>query len=326
MILMYQIRPLDHYNRTPAFLLNGQVKRTSPHYVAIGEHSDLYIGTLEWEPKKRVAIKVIRGATSTQDDFKRRFQQAIREAAATWVKLDNPHVAHIYGIAEDQGIMPAIISTYYSQGNVIDYIKKHNSPSERRLELVNDIAVGLDYLHAKCNPPVIHGDLRGSNVLVGEDGQAVLSDFGLSFIIQSSDFTSVKTAGTCRWTAPEIMNPPEETPPDAPSVPYSLPGDIYAFAMTTLEIYTGYAPFHEKKNDSAVIFMVIDGKRPALPKEIEECHLKQLVEKCWRQEPSERPVSTEVVRHLSENTPKPGFFQWVWEKFSAYFSSFGSRY
>jgi len=218
-------------------------------------------------------------------------------------------------------LMPALISTYYPQGNVIDYIKNNKISIDIRLDLVNDVVKGLNYLHTH-NPPVIHGDLRGNNVLIDYNGRAVLSDFGLAFIINSSDFTSVKTAGTCRWTAPEIMNPPEDSPPDTPSVPYSLPGDIYALAMTILEIYTGKPPFHEKKNDSAVIFMVIEGKRPDLPIDITKRNtLKQLVEQCWKQEPSERPTSTEVLKQLNNMSTGMSIFQWIWSKISPYLLS-----
>jgi len=59
----------------------------------------------------------------------------------------------------------------------------------------------------------------------------------LAFIIEPSDFTSIKTAGACRWTAPEIMNPPEDTVyADDSLALFTEKSDIYAFAMTTLEV------------------------------------------------------------------------------------------
>jgi len=229
-------------------------------------------------------------------------------------------VAFVYGITDDLGPLPAIVSTYYPNGNIVDYTKKMNCLPDKRLELVKEVADGLNYLHTR-DPPVIHGDLRGNNVLISVDGHAVLSDFGLSFIIQSSDFTSVKTAGTCRWTAPEIMNPPEDSSPDAPSVPYSLAGDIYAYAMTVLEIFTGKPPFHEKKNDSAVIFMVIDGKRPDIPDDIaKQRKLQQIMERCWDQEPSERLPAAEVLRLLDE--VNVSFLRWIWSKVASYLPRF----
>ncbi|KAF9008086.1 hypothetical protein BDQ17DRAFT_1323972 [Cyathus striatus] len=74
--------------------------------------------------------------------------------------------------------------------------------------IVKDIGDGLNYLRA-CDPPIIHGDLRSNNILIDKE-VAVLPELGLYFIIDNSNFTLAKTAGACRWTAPEIMNLPED--------------------------------------------------------------------------------------------------------------------
>jgi len=63
-------------------------------------------------------------------------------------------------------------------------------------------------------------------------------DYGLAFIIHSSDFTSTKTAGTCRWTAPEVINlPDDELELNDPPPLFTMASDIYAFAMTVIEVY-----------------------------------------------------------------------------------------
>jgi len=71
---------------------------------------------------------------------------------------------------------------------------------------VRQIYEGLKYLFEES---VVHGDLRGSNILFDEDENPCICDCGLAFIIEPSEFTSIKTAGPCRWIVPEIMNPPE---------------------------------------------------------------------------------------------------------------------
>ena len=88
--------------------------------------------------------------------------------------------------------------------------------------------MSLDYLL----PPCLHLDGK-ANVLIDADGHAVLVDYGLVFIIDSSDFTTTKIAGTCRWTAPELVEYSEEEN-SAPS--FSLATDVFAFAMTTIEV------------------------------------------------------------------------------------------
>jgi serine/threonine protein kinase len=64
----------------------------------------------------------------------------------------------------------------------------------------------------------------------------VLADYGLVFVIETTDFTSTKTAGTCRWMAPEVMNPADELLEDQdPPVLFTMKSDIYAFGMTAFE-------------------------------------------------------------------------------------------
>jgi len=110
----------------------------------------------------------------------------------------------------------------------------------------------MKYLH-EFDTPTIHGDIRGvsylveskarelttplpakANVLIDAKGHAVLADYGLVFIIDSTDFTTTKIVGTCRWTAPELMIPPENEEEYAPT--YSFSSDVFAFAMTIVEV------------------------------------------------------------------------------------------
>jgi Protein tyrosine and serine/threonine kinase len=73
--------------------------------------------------------------------------------------------------------------------------------------------------------------------LVDADQRPRICDYGLAFIIEPSEFTSIKTAGACRWTAPEIMNPPEDTASANQSLAlFTKESDVYAFGMTTLEV------------------------------------------------------------------------------------------
>jgi serine/threonine protein kinase len=70
-----------------------------------------------------------------------------------------------------------------------------------------------------------------------EDGHPRIYDFGLAFIIEPSNFTSIKTAGACRWQAPEILSPPEgNTNGDDSLALFTKESDIYAFAMILIEV------------------------------------------------------------------------------------------
>ena len=129
---------------------------------------------------------------------------------------------------------------------------------------------------------------------MGDDGRACICDFGLSLLIEPSEFTSFKTAGACRWTAPEIMSPPEDIPDSAS--PFTFQSDIYAFAMTLIEV-----PFSAKKNDSSVIFSVLEGGRPPVPLFSEDSHfIGEVIKECWNQDPQLGPTSRAVVKKLDK--------------------------
>jgi serine/threonine protein kinase len=283
--------------------ISENVVLVGKHYIAIGEHADLWIGDMS---NKKVAVKVLRGGSSSNPDFLQKFKQRLGIQARVWRRLQHPNVSEFYGLAFSFGYMPALILPFYPKGNVVDYVRK--ADDEAKLDMVRQISRGLEYLHDHF---VVHGDLRGANILVDHQGCARICDYGLAFIIEPSEFTSIKTAGACRWTAPEIMNPAENTQnnTDATDSPplFTQKSDIYAFGMTVIEIFTGNIPFSRKKNDSSVIFFVLDGGRPELPPFLKtEESLGNLVQECWDADPEIRPPSRAIRERLEINTGEDG--------------------
>jgi len=94
------------------------------------------------------------------------------------------------------------------------------------------LARGQSFIVLFCSVTTIYSK---ANVLVDSTGQAVIADYGLASIIDSSEFTSIKTAGTSRWTAPEIMDPPLNG--DIPLPQFTVKSDIFSYAMTVFEVH-----------------------------------------------------------------------------------------
>jgi len=286
------------YRSTKSLDLSQRVILQGTHYIGIGEHADLWIGIMSGQ---KVAVKLLRGGSSSNPDFLLKFKERLEHEAHIWHHLQHRNVSEFYGIAFNFGYMPALILPFYGNGTVVDYANKKDD--ETKKDLVRQISEGLEYLHEQS---VVHGDLRGSNVLMDGDEQPRICDYGLAFIIEPSEFTSIKTAGACRWTAPEIMNPPENTTSTNETLAlFTKESDIYAFAMTALEIFTGKIPFSQKKNDSSVIFAVLDGGRPELPPSLtKQESLAGLVQECWDQDPGRRPTSRAAHERLSTDSPE----------------------
>ncbi|KAF9257036.1 kinase-like protein, partial [Marasmius fiardii PR-910] len=146
------------------------------------------------------------------------------------------------------------------------------------------------------------------NVLVDEQGQCYLADFGLATASMTSTLLSTATVsgggkGTMRWMAPELFTFEEtqidhdltgssvqelETPK---SDHIKLARDIYAYACTVYEIVAEQIPFAHLKHDAQVMFQVLSGNRPERPTGTVWCptNIWALVEKCWAQESHLRP-------------------------------------
>lgn len=88
---------------------------------------------------------------------------------------------------------------------------------------------------------MVHGDIKAANILIDDDGQACLTDFGLSRILQTSGFTTNTPAGTSRFMAPELISSEDGDEESIPKV--TKASDVYAYAMTVLEVQTSFNQF-----------------------------------------------------------------------------------
>ncbi|XP_059639327.1 probable LRR receptor-like serine/threonine-protein kinase At1g05700 [Cornus florida] len=143
-----------------------------------------------------------------------------------------------------EGTNMGIIYEYMVNGNLRTHLLDKNSVVlswEERLRIALDAAQGLEYLHHGCKPPIIHRDVKSSNILLNEKFQAKLSDFGLSRVFPSEGGTHVSTtvAGTPGYIDPECCT----------SNRFTEKSDVYSFGIVVLEIITSEPPIaggHEK--------------------------------------------------------------------------------
>ena len=150
----------------------------------------------------------------------------------------------------------------------------------------------MSYLHSHN---IIHRDLKPDNILVDDNLNPKIADFGLSKINQSDQTSSSMVStlglkGTIAYIPPEILN----------DYDYTKEGDVYAFSMIVYEIMTNIEPF-KNCGMSTLISKVSKGIRPDLDQPIPESY-KNLIEKCWSQDPSIRPSFDEIVKELKSDS------------------------
>ncbi|KAJ6589560.1 kinase-like domain-containing protein, partial [Mycena capillaripes] len=211
----------------------------------------------------------------------------------TWVHLKHVYVLPFLGLDKKtfEGYPPCIITPFMRNGTMNDFVKNRNRtlPNKRVDHLLFETAQGLAYLHSQN---IVHGDLRGGNVLIDDGEHAQLADFGLAIVTDATFGTTSSTqGGSLRWMAPELYDPQVE------SRKRTKASDVYAFACLCIEIYTGEQPFWSIQPDIAVIFQIRDQKCPPRPSNSGAFggtrpmsdRLWATVEACWAHEPSDRP-------------------------------------
>ncbi|KAJ7596241.1 kinase-like domain-containing protein [Mycena floridula] len=276
----------------PPSILIHNVSRISMDPVAGGGFAEVYQGSLHGN---LVCLKRLRFFTQTLDMREKVKKDCYREAII-WKQLDHPNILPFFGVSED--IFPpslCLISPWISNGNLIDYIRTH--PDFDLLNAVRDIAAAMQYLH-EYTPAIVHADIRGANILVLDNQQCCLADFGLSVVTESLSVANSSTSrcdGSVRWMAPEVLSPTIHG-----KEAKQIPRDIYAFACTVFEVYTKTLPFCHCFNDIQVAKAVLEGQRPERPSNVFSDYMWELVESCWQQKPELRPSACIILRRLSE--------------------------
>ncbi|XP_038713607.1 receptor kinase-like protein Xa21 isoform X3 [Tripterygium wilfordii] len=132
----------------------------------------------------------------------------------------------------------ALIMEYMSNGSLEKWLYSENRNLNlfQRINIMIDVATALDYLHYGQSEPVVHCDLKPSNILLDEDMVAHVGDFGIARILpKAEDAMHTKTLGTIGYVAPEYGLEGR----------VSIKGDMYSYGIMMLEIVTGKKPTDE---------------------------------------------------------------------------------
>ncbi|KAK7029779.1 kinase-like domain-containing protein, partial [Favolaschia claudopus] len=248
-----------------------------------GGFGDIYRATVDGQP---VALKRMRHFLQGSD--LRRIHLKFCREALIWKDLNHPYILPLIGIDRDS--FPdflCMVSPWMEHGTVIDFLKKHGHDMVEKL--LYETAQGLEYLHSRN---VIHGDLKGANILIQDDWTACLADFGLSKFSDASTSMSSNRGGSVYWMAPELLDP---------HIPFArtLATDVYAFGCVCLELYTGRPPFADVL-DVVAATKIIAGERPLRPSSSPAMSdlLWEHVTSYWGQSSTSRPTTPQVVGNM----------------------------
>ncbi|KIO25946.1 hypothetical protein M407DRAFT_236181 [Tulasnella calospora MUT 4182] len=196
----------------------------------------------------------------------------------TWRTLRHPHILEFLGTFK-RGEYLYFVSPFINNGTLIEHVAGH--PEVNRIKLLYQAADAVSYLHQHM---IVHGDIKGSNILIGDNGHSLLCDFGLTKMTHSRTSTALRGAGTVRWQSPELWD----------DEPKSLSSDVYAFGMTIAEVLTDDVPFaHLKSNPSVILAVMGKNTRPfKAPLQsstgISYQNAWEVAEACWSKQPEDR--------------------------------------
>ncbi|KAG4947684.1 hypothetical protein JHK87_043691 [Glycine soja] len=192
--------------------------------VGKGGFGTVYLGYIDDTP---VAVKML--SPSAIQGYQQ-FQAEVK----LLMRVHHKNLTSLVGYC-NEGTNKALIYEYMANGNLQEHLSGKRSKTkilswEDRLRIAVDAASGLEYLQNGCKPPIIHRDVKSTNILLNEHFQAKLSDFGLSKIIPTDGGTHVSTvvAGTPGYLDPEYYKTNRLTDKS----------DVYSFGVVLLEIIT----------------------------------------------------------------------------------------
>ncbi len=226
--------------------------------------------------QRLVALKVIlAGEGASEEDIARFLREAITAA-----KLRHPNIVTVYELDVHEGIY------YYT----MDYIEGKNlgrsivgqgMEPQRAMIIAFKVARALNHAHKRG---VIHRDLKPGNIILDEQGEPMITDFGLALDLERFGRPGPVIAGTPRYMAPEQIYGDKAL--------IGPPTDIYALGAVLYEMLTGRPPFEGRELNE--LLNAISKKEPLDPRELRrelDAEISAICLKCLRKKPEERPCS-----------------------------------
>ncbi|KAG8856025.1 hypothetical protein FRB96_006592 [Tulasnella sp. 330] len=262
-------------------------KLTKLEKIGSGGFKDVYIGKFRG---RKVAIAEFRGHLGPMDVKELKL---LRD-------FNHPNVVRFLGVSipENTKETPVMmISELCANGDLFDYVRNVPPPSLRKvLNLMLDVARGIDYLHNIHQPSIIHRDCKSSNILITSKVTAKIADFGLAKVKQSTRSMVKSLVGTVNWQAPELWHAHPK---------YDHKVDVFSCAMVFWEMLQWHSPSKkypwEGMNEHAIYEEVGAKKhRPSVAglRKLWCPEVVELVEAMWAQDPKDRPPIAEVVEEL----------------------------
>ncbi|CAI0379660.1 unnamed protein product [Linum tenue] len=278
------------------------------NFLGKGGFGRVYRGTLR-SREQVVAIKKMELPSFKEAEGEREFRVEVDILS----RLDHPNLVSLIGYCADRK-QRFLVYEYLSNGNLQDHLNVIAGIGEakmdwtQRLKVAIGAARGLAYLHSPSavGIPIVHRDFKSTNVLLGDNFEAKISDFGLAKLMPEGQeiYATAMVLGTFGYFDPEYTSTGKLT----------LQSDVYAFGVVLLELLTGRraVDLNQGPTDQNLVLQVrhilnnrkklrrvIDPDMPRSSYSLESVAMfANLASRCVRTESNERPSMAECVKEL----------------------------
>jgi serine/threonine protein kinase len=241
--------------------------------VGMGSYGMVYKGV--W---KGVEVAVKRFIKQKLDE---RRMLEFRAEMAFLSELHHPNIVLFIGACVKRPNL-CIVTEFVKQGSLKEILLDNaiKLPWQQKLRLLRSAALGINYLHS-LQPVIVHRDLKPSNLLVDENWNVKVADFGFARIKEEN--ATMTRCGTPCWTAPEVIRGDK----------YDERADVFSFGVVMWQVLTRKEPF-AGRNFMGVSLDVLEGKRPQIPNDCPPDFAK-VMKKCWHATPDKRPKMEDVL-------------------------------
>ncbi|UCG52217.1 MAG: protein kinase [Candidatus Latescibacterota bacterium] len=220
-----------------------------------------------------VALKFLPRGVDTEEDAKKRFVIEAKSASS----LEHPNICTIHEIGETDDGRTFIVMPCYEGETLAEKLRRGSLEMTEAINIVHQVAAGLAKAHEKG---IVHRDVKPGNILVTEDGQVKILDFGLAKLSGHSKITKTgATVGTVSYMSPEQAVGKEV---DARS-------DVFSLGVVLFEALTGHPPFPGER-EAAILYGIVNQEAPPLSKYKKGIpgDLEQIVEKTLEKDVEKR--------------------------------------